>query len=274
MKSPKVIISNSPLEASWHVLETGQGPDVVILHGVFGSGDNWMTIARRLEQQFRVFLPDQRNHGKSFHSDEFGYDLLAEDLGRWMGQRGLSKIHLVGHSMGGKAAMRFAALFPSRLQSLTVVDIAPKAYTLDQHARTLAAMQALDLTVWQSRGDLDAALRIEIPDLSTRMFILKNIERDEQGRFRWRIALEPLSRSLASIGASLPSHAPLAIPAMLVRGQNSNYVTEEDFISIRERFPRSEFHTIPGAGHWVHADAPDLFLQVLTHFLDQHQRRY
>lgn len=262
-----------PEPSGWNVLEIGLGPAVVILHGVFGSGDNWLTIARRLESRFRVFLPDQRNHGKSFHSDDFGYDLLAEDLRRWMDQRGLHKIHLVGHSMGGKAAMRFAALYPDRLHTLTVVDIAPKAYALDHHARMLAAMQALDLAACHTRGDLDTALKPEIPDLSTRMFILKNIERGEEGHFRWRIALGPLSRSLASIGTSLPNHAPLDIPAILLRGQNSNYVTDEDFESFRVRFPMADKHTIPGAGHWVHVDAPDLLLQYLTQFFDRHQDR-
>jgi pimeloyl-ACP methyl ester carboxylesterase len=270
MESPQPISATATPEESWHVLETGNGPDLVILHGVFGSGDNWLTIARRLEHRYRVFLPDQRNHGKSFHSEEFGYDLLAEDLRKWMDQRGLDKIHLVGHSMGGKAAMRFAAFYPSRLHTLTVVDIAPKAYRLDHHAQMLAAMQAMNLEACRSRGDLDAALYDDIPQLSIRMFILKNIERDNQGLFRWRIALDPLSRSLASIGTALPSHPALGIPAMLIRGQDSNYVTQEDRGVFRERFPHSEFHTVPGAGHWVHADAPDLFLQVLTQFLERH----
>ncbi len=270
MESPSPThIPPSPASV-WHVFETGQGPNLVILHGVFGSGDNWLTVARRLEHRYRVFLPDQRNHGKSFHSDDFGHDLLADDLRQWMDLKGLDKIHLVGHSMGGKAAMRFAAQDPSRLYSLTVVDIAPKAYALDNHAKMLAAMQNLDLSACQSRGDLDAALRDDIPELSTRMFVLKNIERDEQGRFRWRIALGSLSRSLSSIGAALPSHAPLAIPALLVRGYNSNYVTEEDWSAFRERFPNAEFHTVPGAGHWVHADAPDILLPLLAQFLDQH----
>ena len=227
-------------------------------------------MARRLEHRYRVFLPDQRNHGKSFHSDDFGYDLLAEDLRQWMDRIGLDKIHLVGHSMGGKAAMRFAALYPKRLFSLTVVDIAPKAYALDHHAKMLAAMQNLDLSACQSRGDLDAALRDDIPELSTRMFVLKNIERDEQGRFRWRIALGPLSLSLSSIGSALPPQSPLDLPALLVRGEKSNYVTEADWQAFLERFPHAEFHTVPGAGHWVHADAPDILLSILLQFLDQH----
>ncbi len=258
----------------WHVWESGQGPNVVILHGVFGSGDNWLTLARRLEHRYRAFLPDQRNHGKSFHSDDFGYDLLAEDLRQWMDRMGLDKIHLVGHSMGGKAAMRFAALYPKRLFSLTVVDIAPKAYALDHHAKMLAAMQNLDLLACQSRGDLDAALRDDIPELSTRMFVLKNIERDEQGRFRWRIALGPLSLSLSSIGSALPPQPPLDLPALLVRGEKSNYVTEEDWQTFQERFPHAEFHTVPGAGHWVHADAPDILLSILLQFLDQHSAQF
>jgi len=270
MESPLPFAGTPPNSGPWHVLETGQGPDLVILHGVFGSGDNWMTIARRLEHRYRVFLPDQRNHGKSFHAEEFGYDLLAEDLRKWMDQRGLVKIHLVGHSMGGKAAMRFAALYPSRLYTLTVVDIAPKAYALDHHAQMLAAMQSLNLSACQSRGDLDAALRDDIPELSTRMFVLKNIERDEQGHFRWRIALGPLSRSLSCIGTALPPHPPMNIPALLVRGENSNYVTKEDWSTFLEYFPHAEFHTVPGAGHWVHADAPEQLLQILTQFLERH----
>ena len=264
---------SSPVSV-WHVWESGQGPNVVILHGVFGSGDNWLTLARQLEHRYRVFLPDQRNHGKSFHSDDFGYDLLAEDLRQWMDRMGLDKIHLVGHSMGGKAAMRFAALYPKRLFSLTVVDIAPKAYALDHHAKMLAAMQNLDLSACQSRGDLDAALRDDIPELSTRMFVLKNIERDEQGRFRWRIALGPLSLSLSSIGSALPPQSPLGLPALLVRGEKSNYVTDEDWQAFLKRFPHAEFHTVPGAGHWVHADAPDILLPILLQFLDQNSAQF
>ncbi|MFM7031323.1 MAG: hypothetical protein ACKOX4_02265, partial [Bacteroidota bacterium] len=127
---------------------------------------------------------------------------------------------------------------------------------LDHHIKMLAAMQHLDLSACQSRGDLDTALRDDIPELSTRMFVLKNIERDEQGRFRWRIALGPLSLSLSSIGSALPPQPPMDLPALLVRGEKSNYVTEEDWQAFLERFPHAEFHTVPGAGHWVHADPP------------------
>ena len=135
-------------------------------------------------------------------------------------------------------------------------------------------MQNLDLSACQSRGDLDAALRDDIPELSTRMFVLKNIERDEQGRFRWRIALGPLSLSLSSIGSALPPQPPMDLPALLVRGKKSNYVTEEDWQAFLERFPHAEFHTVPGAGHWVHADAPDILLSILLQFLDQHSAHF
>lgn len=250
----------------WHVLEVGSGEPLVILHGVFGSGDNWMSIARRLEQRWKVYLPDQRNHGKSFRSEEFGYDLLAGDLLEWMDTRGLEAIHLLGHSMGGKAAMRFAAIAPHRLKSLVVVDIARRAYRLDTHRSMLEAMKALDLAACTTRSDLDRALQPSVPEEGTRLFILKNIERDSTGAFRWRIALDPLLRSLDAIGTSLAEHAPIQVPCLVIRGRESGYVSDADFEQIARCFPQSRLVTIEGAGHWVHADRPNELTDALIEF--------
>ena len=263
------MLSNEPIASAgqgWHVLEVGSGEPLVILHGVFGSGDNWMSIARRLEHQFRVYLPDQRNHGKSFRSEEFGYDLLAADLLEWMETRGLEAIHLLGHSMGGKAAMRFAALAPDRLKSLVVVDIARRAYRLDTHRSMLEAMKALNLAACTTRSDLDRALQPSVPEEGTRLFILKNIERDSTGAFRWRIALDPLLRSLDAIGTSLEEHAPIQIPCLVLRGSESGYVSDADFEQIARCFPQSRLVTIQGAGHWVHADRPNELTEALMEF--------
>jgi len=263
------MLSNEPNASAgqgWHVLEVGSGEPLVILHGVFGSGDNWMSIARRLEHQFRVYLPDQRNHGKSFRSEEFGYDLLAADLLEWMETRGLEAIHLLGHSMGGKAAMRFAALAPDRLKSLVVVDIARRAYRLDTHRSMLQAMKALNLAACTTRSDLDRALQPSVPEEGTRLFILKNIERDSTGAFRWRIALDPLLRSLDAIGTSLEEHAPIQIPCLVLRGSESGYVSDADFEQIARCFPQRRLVTIQGAGHWVLADRPNELTEALMEF--------
>lgn len=256
-------LANSSL---WHVLELGEGEPLVVLHGVFGSGDNWLSIGRRLESQFKIYLPDQRNHGKSFQSTEFSYDLLAEDLRQWMDFKGLNTVHLLGHSMGGKAAMRFAALAPERLRSLVVVDIARRAYRLDTHRGMLEAMKALDLDACRTRSDLDRALQPSVPEESTRLFILKNIERDSTGSFRWRIALDPLLHALEAIGTALENHEPLQVPCLVLRGSESGYVNDVDFESIQTNFPQSHLVTIQGAGHWVHADRPTELTQALMDF--------
>ena len=242
-----------------------------MLHGVFGSGDNWWSIARKLEDEFRIYLPDQRNHGKSFHSQELCYDLLVADLADWMHHQDLSRIHLVGHSMGGKAAMAFAVRYPEKLRSLTVVDIAPKAYRMDHHAGMLQAMKDLDLAAFATRSALDAALKPSIPDEATRLFVLKNVERGPQGEFRWRIALNPLADSLSAVGESLPAHAPVVIPTLLVRGAKSQYVTDEDWVSFKSSFTHSTLETLAGAGHWVHADQPEALTLVLRNFLNSHR---
>jgi len=263
MSSSNPFLTNS---SRWNVLELGQGEPLVVLHGVFGSGDNWLSIGRRLESRFKIYLPDQRNHGKSFRSAEFSYDYLAEDLMQWMDSKGLDTIHLMGHSMGGKAAMRFAALAPERLRSLVVVDIARRAYRLDTHRGMLEAMKALNLEACHTRSDLDRALQPSVPEESTRLFILKNIERDPSGSFRWRIALDPLLHALEAIGTALQNHEPIPIPCLVLRGSESGYVHDVDFESIHANFPRSRLVTIPGAGHWVHADRPQELTQALLEF--------
>lgn len=245
--------------------EFGQGPPIVILHGLFGFSDNWQTIAKGLADQHLVITPDLRNHGRSPHLPTNSYPEMAADLKAFLEEHWIFSSALVGHSMGGKVAMQFALNNPDMVDKLVVVDIAP-GQANDNHSEIYQALLALDLSSLSSRQEADDLLRVRVPDFGTRQFLLKNITRDAEGRFSWKMNLPVLWQTYPDILAGV-SGEPFDKPVLFVRGGESGYIKDGDFALIKSLFPDSEVVTIPGAGHWVHADKPAELLEILRRFL-------
>jgi pimeloyl-ACP methyl ester carboxylesterase len=249
-----------------HFKQLGHGEPLVLLHGLFGSADNWQPIARRLAEKFQVFAVDHRNHGQSPHSAEMNYPLMAGDVEKFMAARGIESASVIGHSMGGKTAMQLALQFPSRVAKLIVADMAPRAYA-PAHDKIFAALLALDLPSFQTRQQIEDALAPEIPNLVLRRFLLKNLGRNADGKFFWKINLSGLAQNYLKLGEPVAVSAPFTKPALFLRGGKSKYLKPEDEPLIRELFPLAQIQTIAGAGHWVHADQPEEFLRRLLDFL-------
>ena len=248
--------------------EFGEGEPVVILHGLFGSGTNWRTPARRLRARHRVLLVDLRNHGRSPHARDMSYAVLAGDVLALLDRCNLSRATLIGHSMGGKTAMRLALQAPQRVSCICVVDIAPVAYRHD-HDSLVAAMRSVDLARVERRGDAEAQLYATVHDPSVRAFLLQNLI-SANGAYDWRIDLDAIE---AGMGDLLGFHAPPGDPSypgrcLFVRGEHSGYVRPEHRDTIRTFFPSAEIVTVAGAGHWLHAERPAEMLSLIEGFID------
>jgi pimeloyl-ACP methyl ester carboxylesterase len=239
---------------------------MILLHGLFGSLNNWHTLAGKLGERYHVYSPDQRNHGQSPHSDAMSYPLLAEDLLEFMRDQGIPPAHVLGHSMGGKTAMEFALQHPGMVDRLIVVDIAPREYE-SAHDNLLDAMESVDLSRYRSRTEIDRALEKRIPDLRVRQFVLTNLKRRVGGLYEWKVNLPALRSNIAEMGKAQRASAPFSGPTLFLAGGTSQYLRASDRPSILELFPLASFSTIPHAGHWVHADAPEEFLRIVVGFL-------
>jgi pimeloyl-ACP methyl ester carboxylesterase len=242
----------------------GEGRPLVILHGLFGNSDNWQTHAKKLADYFQVILMDQRNHGHSEWSDAFSYDLMAEDLHGLITELGLENVMLLGHSMGGKTVMRYAQLYPDNIEKLIVADMGIKRYA-PHHQDILAGLRQVDLNVVQSRGEVEKILEPYVPVAGTRQFLMKNLYWKEKGQLAWRMNTPVLEREMENILAALPEDE-VMIQSLFIRGELSQYIPDEDIPVIEEQFPDSTFVTIPNAGHWVHAEAPEAFLNAVLEF--------
>jgi pimeloyl-ACP methyl ester carboxylesterase len=249
-----------------HYKESGQGRAVILLHGLFGSSDNWYSVAQRLAEQFHVYMIDQRNHGQSPHSAQMDYPLMASDVDKFLTARGLESALVIGHSMGGKTAMQFALHFPQRVERLVVADMAPRAYA-SGHDKIFAALLALDLPKFQTRGEIEEALAPEIPNQVLRRFLLKNLGRGSTGEFFWKINLQDIAKNYWRLREPVAGDAPFTKPVLFIRGGKSEYIRPEDESLIHEWFPAAQIQTIPDASHWVHADKPEEFLRLLLGFL-------
>ena len=251
-----------------HYVDYGeQGEPLVILHGFLGASGNWHTLASKaFAEHVHVFALDQRNHGRSPHSDTFDYPTLADDLRDFLDARGLGAAHVLGHSMGGKTAMFFALAYPERVRKLVVVDIAPRAYP-PHHDALLDALNGLDLTAARSRSQIDQSLSTHVADPGVRQFLLKNLAYDREAkRYSWMMNLDVLTRDYHRINVALDGGT-YDCPTLFVRGERSDYIKPEDEPEIRRFFPQAEVVTIPGAGHWVHAEAPEPFAEAVLEFL-------
>lgn len=246
----------------------GSGPPLVILHGIFGTGDNWTTFAKHMATNYTVYAIDQRNHGRSFHAEIFDYQTLANDLSDFLAFHQLGDVALLGHSMGGKVAMLFAHQFPHLVNKLVIVDIAPKQNQMEEHRKLLQSLLNLDLSLYNTRTEVENALQSNIPDFNTRQFLMKGIFRQNDG-FAWRMNLPALYRNLKEVGADLPLNNPYMGPCLFVKGEKSNYILQADEMRIKQCFPLAKITNIPHAGHWVHAENPSAFAQVVGEFLNQ-----
>lgn len=257
----------------------GDGPALLILHGLYGASDNWVSIARRLEKDYRIFLVDQRNHGHSPHHPAHDYEHMANDLLEFYRDRRIEKAHLIGHSMGGKTVMRFALQNPELINKLVVLDIAPKSYAsfsnyaqiTANHASIIDSMLNVRLDGIKSRQDIDRQLADKLPDKQLRQFLLKNIDRTKEGNYMWRLNLSVIKNNLDLImdGFSDLSAENIRanIPSIFIRGEKSGYVMDEDTLIMRKFFKDAEMVTLPDAGHWLHAEQPELLIKTLAYFL-------
>lgn len=250
-----------------HSQVVGSGPDVIVLHGLFGSHQNWQPVARQLSGRFRVHTVDLRNHGNSPHDDQVNYPLMAEDLLAFMKQSGVMRAALLGHSLGGKVAMQFALLHPRQTASLVVVDIAPRAYE-SVHDEVFDALRGLHLARIRTRTEADEALTEAIPHHATRRFLLTNlVPSPHGGGFRWRVNLDALYAQREQLTAAVTGMVPFEGPTLFVHGEKSDYIRDDDRFSIERLFPAARMEGIPNAGHWVHAEALDPFVECVGGFL-------
>ncbi|MBX7182717.1 MAG: alpha/beta fold hydrolase [Bacteroidia bacterium] len=241
-----------------------QGFPLVIIHGLFGSLDNWASLAKRFSSHFQVFTIDQRNHGLSPHTSDFTIELLSNDLLHFLQQQQLEQVHLLGHSLGGKTAMNFAIEHPQRVSKMVVADIAPKAYPL-HHQLILEALHSLDIGEVSSRKEAESILSMRISEPSTLQFLLKNLTWNSENKLVWKFNLESLTRNIQEVGAAQAGIC--TVESLFLRGDRSGYIQDSDFESIYNQFPFSEIHTIPQCGHWLHAEQPELFYREVFDFL-------
>lgn len=248
----------------------GSGPALIILHGLFGSLDNWQTLARQYGERFSVFIVDQRNHGKSPHSDEpYTYELLAQDLYEFMDAQSIYEAHLLGHSMGGKTVMQFAAENEDLIEKLIVADMGIRQYG-SHHELVLATLDAFPFPEISTRKEADAWMTERISDFGVRQFLLKNLVRDKDSdhEFRWKFNFPVLHRDYENILQGVESDYPIHTPTLFIRGGKSEYVRDEDFPEIQNLFPNAQLETVEGAGHWLHAEKPAEFFQKTMTFLE------
>ncbi len=243
-------------------------PPIVILHGIFGSSDNWLTVSKTIATHgYRVFALDQRNHGQSPRSNEFGYQSMAADLHEFLIDHNLTDVVLVGHSMGGKTVMQYAMNYghgpqPARFSKLVVVDIAPKFYPI-HHAGILRGLNAIDLPTLTHRSEADRILAQYEPIPAVRQFLLKNLYRIDNETFAWRLNVSVIERELRSIGQELTDTHPVLVPTLFIRGSESSYILDDDLPAIRRIFPNMTLETIVGASHWIQAEKPTEFVKAL-----------
>ncbi len=243
----------------------GQGKPLIIVHGLFGNLDNWQTLGKKFAESFDTIIVDQRNHGHSPHSDDFNYDLMAEDLYELITDLNLTKVNIIGHSMGGKATMRLAQLHPDVLEKIIIVDIGPKGYPL-HHDAILAGLHAIDFDVVKTRGAADKVISKYIDTPDVKMFLLKNLYWKEKGQLAWRINLPVITQNMEVIVGPLPKDI-VGTPTLFIRGEKSNYIVEDDYNAIFNQFINSDIETIYNAGHWIHAENPYDFYQLVMDFL-------
>lgn len=245
----------------------GQGQPLIILHGLFGSADNWQTLGKKFSQNFEVYLVDQRNHGHSPHSEEWSYKVMSDDIYDLIRDNSLHNVIILGHSMGGKTAMQFAADYPEVTDKLIVADIAPKHYPPHQQD-VIDALYSVDLETITERKQAEEQLGKMIRDLGTKQFLLKNLYWLEDKKLSWRFNLDVIAKNIEKVGETFEiGNNQINVPALFLRGEKSKYILDEDIPQIKKVFPNSEVKTIANAGHWIHAEQPEAFYTAVMEFI-------
>lgn len=245
----------------------GDQPQVlIILHGLFGSLDNWQGLAQVFAKDFTVYIIDQRNHGKSPHFSTHNYQEMASDLNEFMLQQEIDQAHLLGHSMGGKTVMQFAVDYPQKVDKLIVADIAPRYYA-PHHQDIISALKAVDFNEVTQRKEVDTVLSKHIFDSGVKQFLLKGLTWESKNKMKWKFNLEIISEQIDNIGEALEGYVYFTNPVLFLKGEHSSYITPEDEVQIEESFPRSEIVEIAGSGHWLHAENPSDFVEETLTFL-------
>jgi esterase len=252
----------------------GEGPDLVILHGLYGSSDNWVTIAKKISSHFTVYLPDQRNHGLSPHNKVHDYNSLSNDLYEFANNLKLKKFYLAGHSMGGKAAMMFAMKWPEMILGLLIADISPtsddkkRLQAYNDVKEILRSILGIDLSRASSRADVEKFIEKKVSSEKTRNLMLKNLKRDEENRFTWKLNAHGLLENIDKIVEGLPfTNQVTGFPVIFLKGENSSFISEEDNREIAKFFPAADIKIIKNAGHWLHADNPEEVRKALLELL-------
>jgi esterase len=257
----------------------GDGPPLIILHGLYGSSDNWVSIAKSLTSYFTVYLPDQRNHGQSFHSQQHDYQNMTDDIHKLVTELGIKKFFLAGHSMGGKTAMFFAIKWPEMIEGLLVADISPFSPDFEyndfyeMHKNILDTILSVDPSLLTSRKEAEILLSQRIPSEKVRGFILKNLERTSSGSFKWKLNSPALINNLYAIIDGLPrpddqTNQVSGFPIVFLKANESSYIPESDYKDIYKLFPAVEIRTIKNSGHWIHVDRPDAVREGLIRLLN------
>jgi len=250
--------------------EFGEGQPVIILHGLFGQSDNWVTVGRRIADQFHVYIPDQRNHGQSPHTSIHSFAAMTDDLAEFIEGLHIENPVLFGHSMGGKVAMTYALENPGKVKKLVVIDISPRRYPERiTHTQVITQMMSINLETLTTRGEVEKILNSNIADTRVRMFILKNLYYKIHGKLAWRLNLDAISQSMDLLFDSISSENQYKGPTLFIRGGKSDYVPDADIPMIKSMFPEAVIKTITGASHWVHADAPEELCFMLSSFLER-----
>lgn len=245
----------------------GEGKPFLIIHGFLGMSDNWKTLSAQFAQLgFQMHVLDIRNHGKSFHSDDFNYEVMVEDVKAYVNFHNLQNITLLGHSMGGKIAMLFATTYPELIEKLIIADIGPKYYA-PHHQSILAALNAIDFSEKPSRAEVDEIVSEYISDFGTKQFLLKNLYWVELGQLSFRFNLKVFNDKISEIGAALPIESRFDKPTLFLRGEKSDYILDSDFETIYYHFPEAKIKTIANAGHWLHAENPNDFYCEVEKFI-------
>ncbi|MDC0331525.1 alpha/beta fold hydrolase [Flavobacteriaceae bacterium] len=244
----------------------GKGVPLLILHGYFGMSDNWKSLGNKFAEGFQTHLIDQRNHGRSFHENDFNYDCLADDLFRYVIHHNLKKIVLLGHSMGGKTAMLFAVKYPNFLDKLIVADISPRYYQ-PHHNEILKALNSVNFTNQNTRKLVDQKITELIPDIGVRSFLLKNVYWKEKGILGYRFNLKSLTDNNIEVGKELPPNTSFKGKVLFISAGDSGYINNDDLFLIKAHFPNSSVTIMSDVGHWLHAENPNLFHKLVINFI-------
>lgn len=243
----------------------GTGEPLIILHGLLGSLDNWQTIAKKLAEHYSVYIIDQRNHGKSPHSETFNYEILADDLLNFYTEHDLKSATLLGHSMGGKTVMLFALLHPEKVTKLIVADAAPVDYE-DRHSIIFEALLSADLESAKTRNDVQQHIEKYLKNPANIQFLMKGLDRDSQHHFVWRFNVKTLHKAYNAIMGFPETNRIFKKPSLFLKGEKSDYITAENYRQIAHYFPNNEITEIANAGHWLHADNPADFIEAVIAF--------